>query len=86
VVTNLKAPAGRRIAQLATVGAVALVLTGAMASPAEASRREAVRAANHAIGMCFHNGGDPNVYEGGGKITITCTSEDGSESGLDFRY
>jgi hypothetical protein len=85
-VTNLKTPAGRRIARIAAVGAVALVLAGAVASPAEASRRQAVGAANQAVGTCFYNGGDPNAYEYGGTVYVSCTWEDGSVDTLDFGY
>ena len=78
---------GRRIAQIVTVGAVVLVLTGTVASPADAmKRREAVRAANAAISMCFHNGGNPDAYEYGGTLYVSCTWEDGSVDTLDYSY
>lgn len=87
VVTNLTAPVGRRIGRIAAVGAVALVLAGTMAAPAEAMRRrDAVGGANMAIGYCFNGGGDPNSYEYGGTIYVSCTYDDGSVDTLDFPY
>jgi hypothetical protein len=79
-------PVGQRIARIAAVGAVALVLAGAVAPVAEAARRDAVRAANHAVGLCFHNGGNPDAYEYGGTIYVSCTWEDGSVDTLDYDY
>jgi hypothetical protein len=76
----------RRLGRIAAVGAVALVLAGAVAAPAEARRSDAVTAANLAVGMCFSNGGDPNAYETGGAIYVTCTWEDGSVTTLYFEY
>jgi hypothetical protein len=87
VVSNLMAPVGRRIGQIAAVGAVALVLAGAVASPAEAMRRrDAVSGANIAVGYCFNGGGDPNSYEYGGTIYVSCTYDDGSVVTVDFDY
>lgn len=84
---NFSASVGRRITQFAVVGAVVLVLTATVASPVDAmKRREAVRAANAAISMCFHNGGDPNAYEYGGTLYVSCTWEDGSVDTLDYSY
>jgi hypothetical protein len=60
VFTNLTAPAGRRLGRIAAVGAVALVLAGAMASPAEARTREEKYWNN-----CFESGGQPFTIEGG---------------------
>lgn len=74
----------RRIGQIAVVGAVALVLAGAVASPAEARRRMAENAANHAIGLCFVNGGNPDAYTYGGTIYVSCAWEDGSVDTLEF--
>lgn len=87
VVTNLTAPTRRRVAQIAAVGAVALVLAGAVSSPAEAMRRrDASVMANSAIGMCFDGGGDPNSYEYGGTIYVSCTYENGDVVTVDFSY
>lgn len=84
---NVAAPARRRIVQVAAVGAIALVLAGTVASPADAMRRrDAVIDANNAIGTCFDNGGDPNSYEYGGAIFVSCTWEDGSVDTVGFDY
>jgi hypothetical protein len=81
------APAGRRIGQIAAVGAVALVLAATMASPAAAMRRyTAVQYANSTVSSCFYNGGDADSYEYGGTIYVSCTWEDGEVVTLDFPY
>lgn len=87
MLTILTSSVGRRISQVTAVGAVALLLAAATASPADAAkRRDAVRAANGAISTCFHNGGDPNAYEYGGTVYVSCTWEDGSVDTLDYSY
>ena len=77
--TTTTARVPRRLGRLAAVGAVALVLAGAAASPAEAvTRRGAATMTNTAIGICFEAGGDPIVEEGGGSFVLSCYQEDGS--------
>lgn len=86
VVTNLSASTRRRVVQVAAVGAVALVLAGTVASPAEARRRDSVNDANRAIGVCFSGGGEPNSYESGGSIFVSCSFEDGTFDTVEFPY
>ncbi len=77
----------RRLAQVAAVGAVALVLAGATTHSADAMRRrDAVGGANMAVGGCFNGGGSPDSYEYGGTIYVSCTYEDGSVVTVDFPY
>ena len=85
--TSARARAGRRIGRIAAVGAVALILAGTAAAPAEArTRRQAVYLANSAIGACFELGGDPWVDEGGGGFSFICTWEDGNYYEQDIGY
>jgi hypothetical protein len=87
VVTNFTAPTRRRVVQMAAVGAVALVLAGTVASPAEAMRRrDAVEDANNAVGMCFNGGGNPDSYEYGSTVYVSCSYENGSVVTVDFPY
>ena len=54
----------RIIGRWVAVGAVALLLGGAVATPAGAMRRsEAVKQVNQMISLCFATGGDPYVEE-----------------------
>ncbi len=84
VLTRFTAPGSRRIGQLAAVGAMALVLTTAVVSPADARRSEAERAANLAISYCFNQGGNPGADVYGGTIYVSCSWEDGTIDILDF--
>ncbi len=84
VVNNLTAPAARRIGQIAAVGAVALVLTAAVASPSEARRNAAQDGANLAISYCFNQGGNPDADVIRGTIYVSCSWEDGTIDILDF--
>lgn len=88
VVTSFTAPATRRrIGRIVAVGAVALVLAGSVASPAEAMRRSsAVMDANMVIGMCFDGGGTPDSYEYGNTIYVSCVHEDGTVTTIDYPY
>lgn len=85
VLTRLTAPASRRIGQLAAIGGVALVLTAAVASPADARPRESMVAANMAIDYCFVQGGTPDAYIIGSTTYVSCAWEDGSVDTLAFR-
>lgn len=77
----------RRLAQVAAVSAVTLVLTGATTLSADAMRRrDAVGGANMAVGGCFNGGGTPDSYEYGGTIYVSCTYDDGSVVTVDFDY
>jgi hypothetical protein len=78
----------RTIGRWATVGAVALILAGAVAAPAGAMRRsQAVRMVNQIIWDCFSIGGDPYVEEAtGAGFVFTCWYEDGSVNTLEFEY
>ena len=84
LLTKIAAPASRRIGQIAAVGAIALVLTTAVASPADARRSEAERAANLAISYCFNQGGNPGADIYGGTIYVSCSWDDGTIDILDF--
>jgi hypothetical protein len=77
----------RRLAQIAAVGAVTLVLAGSTTHSADAMRRrDAVGGANMAVGGCFNGGGSADSYEYGGTIYVSCTYEDGSVVTVDFPY
>jgi hypothetical protein len=72
---------------MAAVGAVALVLAGTMAAPAEARRRsDAVIYANRAIDICFAGGGDPSVTEYSGAFYFTCVHESGAVTEMELTY
>lgn len=87
VTVNLTATTRRRLAQVAAVGAVTLVLGATAVTPADAMRRsEAVGHANRIIGYCFNGGGTADSYEYGGTLYVSCTWEDGSVDSSEFRY
>jgi hypothetical protein len=80
---------GRQLGRIAAVGAVALVLVGTMAVPAEAQRRsEAVVRVNRAIEICFAAGGDPDTEEIGTSFRVDCLFPDnpGADWGTDYNY
>ena len=82
MVSSTRATTVRRLGRIATVGALALLLAGVLATPAEAmTRSEAFQLAQTMVGMCANVGGDPWVEAGstgnGGGYAVLCTWPDG---------
>jgi len=72
---------------MAAVGAMALVLAGAVAAPAEARPRSAaVATANQSVDTCFSLGGEPTIYEFPVAFNFGCIYEDGSTDWFDIPY
>ena len=90
--TLMRTQTTQRIGRIAAVGAVALLLAGAVMTPAEAMRRrESVKLVNDAMGACMDLGGDPAAEEAtgmlnpegsegslGGGFSFSCLMPDGS--------
>lgn len=83
----LKTRVGRTVGRIAAVGAVGLVLAGAVATPAEArTRREARNTANNDGGMCFETGGSHYATDSGFSFQMACVWEDGTMTEWELPY
>jgi hypothetical protein len=70
---------GRRIGRIAAVGAVALVLVGAVATPVEARTRESARAVLRGeVKICSETGGRFASTDTGASFMVACVWGDGT--------
>jgi hypothetical protein len=78
---------GQRIGRIAALGAVALVLAGVVATPAEARTRESARAVARADGgMCAETGGYHSVRDTGSSVQMLCYYDDGTMHEWELPY
>jgi hypothetical protein len=82
MVSSTRTTTVRRLGRITTVGALALLLAGVLASPAEAMRRsEAFSLAQQLVNICASAGADTWVESGstgnGGGYAVLCTWPDG---------